>query len=126
MRTMQRRSFALLTVAALAAAMLSGCASEDAASSFFVAPGHYVLYQCDDIERTAKTVAARQKELEQLMAKAGTSAGGQLIGNATYGPEYETARGQLKDLRAAAVEKNCNFVPGAETLATPASSHELR
>ena len=53
-------------------------------------------------------------------------AGGQLIGNATYGPEYETARGQLKDLRAAAVEKNCNFVPGAETPATPASSHELR
>ena len=95
-------------------------------SSFFVAPGHYVLYQCDDIERTAKGVAGRQKELEKLMAKAGTSAGGQLISNATYGPEYETTRGQLKDLRAAAIEKNCNFVPGAETPAAPASNHELR
>jgi hypothetical protein len=122
---MQRLSFALLTGAALA--MLAGCAaSDDTMSSFFVAPGHYVLYQCDDIERTAKGVVTRQKELEQLMAKAGPGAGGQLISNATYGPEYETARGQLKDLRAAAIEKNCNFVPGAETPSAPASSHELR
>ncbi len=128
MRTMQRRSSAaLLAGAALAAAMLSGCAaSDDNLSSFFVAPGKYVLYQCDDIARTAKDVVARQKELELLMAKAGTSAGGQLISNATYGPEYETTRGQLKDLRAAAIEKNCNFVPGAETPATPASNPKPR
>ena len=70
--------FRLLS-AVLSAAALAGCASEDAASSFFVAPGHYVLYQCDDIDRAAKGVVARQKELELLMAKAGTSAGGQLI-----------------------------------------------
>jgi hypothetical protein len=114
-------------LAALAAAMLSGCAaSDDSMSSFFVAPGKYVLYQCDDIERTAKGVVARQKELEQLMAKAGTSASGQLISNAAYGPDYETTRGQLKDLRAAAVEKNCNFVPGAETPAAPASNPKPR
>jgi len=127
MHTMQRRSsVALLTGASLAALTLAACsASDDTMSSFFVAPGHYVLYQCDDIDRAAKGVAARQKELEQLMAKAGTSAGAQLISNATYGPEYETTRGQLKDLRAAAIEKNCNFVPGADTPATPASSHEL-
>lgn len=117
--------FRLLS-AALGLAALAGCgASDDTMSSFFVAPGHYVLYQCDDIDRAAKGVAARQKELEQLMAKAGTSAGGQLISNATYGPEYETTRGQLKDLRAAAIEKNCNFVPGADAPATPPSGHDL-
>jgi hypothetical protein len=127
MRTMQKRLFALLTVSALAASILAGCAaSDDSMSSFFVAPGHYVLYQCDDIARAAKSVTERQKELEQLMAKASTSGSGQLISNATYGPEYETTRGQLKDLRAAAIEKNCNFVPGAETPAAPAGNPNPR
>jgi hypothetical protein len=125
---MQRlTSVAMLTGVALAAAMLSGCAaSDDSMSSFFVAPGQYVLYQCDDIARTAKGVVTRQKELEQLMAKADASAGGQLISNATYGPEYETTRGQLKDLRATAIEKNCNFLPGADTPAAPESAPERR
>ena len=91
-------------------------------SSFFVAPGHYALYQCDDIDRAAKGIVTRQKELEQLMAKAGTGAGGQFISSAAYGPEYETTLGQLKDLRAAAIEKNCNFVPGAEAPTAPASN----
>jgi hypothetical protein len=124
----QLQDYGLLRLlsAVLGVAALTGCASDDSASSFFVAPGHYVLYQCDDIERAAKGVVTRQKELEQLMAKAGTSTGGQLISDATYGPEYETARGQLKDLRAAAIEKNCNFVPGTETPAAPVGSHELR
>ncbi len=128
MRIMQRRSsVALLTGAAFAALTLAACSMlDDTMSSFFVAPGHYVLYQCDDIDRTAKGVVARKKELEQLMAKAGGSAGGQLISDATYGPEYETARGQLKDLRAAAIEKNCNFVPGAETPVAPASNPKPR
>jgi hypothetical protein len=128
MHIMQSRSsVAILTGAALAAAILSGCAaSDDSMSSFFVAPGHYVLYQCDDIARAAKSVAERQKELEQLMARAGTSSGGQLISNAAYGPEYETTRGQLKDLRAAAIEKNCNFVPGADTPAVPAGNPDPR
>ena len=124
MRTMHRRlSIPLCVGAALVAGMLAGCAmSDDSLSSVLVAPGHYVLFQCDDIERTAKGLVTRQKELEQLMTKAGTSAGGQFIGGATYGPEYETTRGALKDLRAAAIEKNCNFVPGAEIPAAPASN----
>ncbi|MGA2568102.1 MAG: hypothetical protein ABSF41_14900 [Pseudolabrys sp.] len=119
----RRLSISLCVGAALAAGMLAGCAvSDDSLSSVLVAPGHYVLFQCDDIARTGKETVARMKELEQLMARAGTSAGGQLIGGATYGPEYETRRGALKDLRAAAIEKNCNFVPGAETPAAPASN----
>ena len=82
-----------LFLAALGLAALAGCAaSDDTMSSFFVAPGHYVLYQCDDIDRAAKGVAARQKELEQSTAKAGTSAGGQLISNATDGPERRERR----------------------------------
>lgn len=116
-----------ILAAVLAALALSGCAmSDDSLSSFLVAPGNYVLFSCDDIARTAKGVQARQKELEQLMAKADTGTGGRLIGDATYGAEYATTRGQMKQLRAAAVERKCGFVPGADNPAAPASSNAIR
>ncbi len=118
---MHHRLFIIIASGAALAA-LAGCASEDAASSFLVAPGKYVLYQCDDIDRAAKGAVTRQKELEQLMAKAGTSATGQLIGDAAYGTELATLRGQMRGLRAAAVEKNCSFVPGADVPATTTSA----
>jgi len=107
--------------AAIGVATLAGCTSEDAASSFFVAPGQYVLFQCDDIDRAAKGAVVRQKELEQLMAKASDSTAGQLIGDATYGTELATIHGQLRNLRQAARDKNCNIVPGAEPAVTPAA-----
>jgi hypothetical protein len=112
-----------IAAAALVAISLAGCAmSDDSLSSFLVTPGNYVLFSCDDIARTAKTTQARQKELEQLMAKAGTGTGGQLIGGATYGTEYATTRGQMKQLRAAAADRKCGFVPGDDNPAAPASN----
>ena len=86
--------------------------SDDTVSSFLVAPGKYVLYNCDDIARTAKATQARQKELEQLMAKAGTDPGAQLIASATYGPDYASARGEMNELRAAAAEQEMQFRAG--------------
>jgi len=104
--------------AMLAAGALSGCGtSDDKMASFLVAPGKYVLYDCVDIARETKTTLARQKELQQLMAKAGTGTDttGRLIGEATYGTDLATTRGQMRDLRAAAAERKCDFVPGADT-----------
>jgi hypothetical protein len=118
-----RSAVIALSGAALAAVMLAGCAmSDDSLSSFLVAPGNYVLFSCDDIARTAKATQARQKELEQLMAKAGTGTGGQLIGDATYGTDYATTRGQMKNLRAAAADRKCNFVPGEDNPAAPTTA----
>src|ERR1035441_10667506 len=116
-----------IAAAALVAISLAGCAmSDDSLSSFLVAPGNYVLFSCDDIARTAKTTQARQKELEQLMAKASTDTGGRLISDATYGTEYATTRGRMKNLRVAAAERKCDFVPGAENPAARASDSVIR
>jgi hypothetical protein len=105
----------------LAVGALAGCSmSDDRLSSFLVAPGHYVLFQCDDIQRAAETAVKRKKELEQLSARASTSAAGEFISASAYGTEYASIRGQLQDLRAAAAEKHCNFVPGE----TPPASAE--
>ena len=119
------RRLAAVLFGIVPAALLSACAmSDDTVSSFLVAPGKYVLFSCDDIARTAKATQARQKELEQLMAKAGTGAG-QLISDATYGPDYATARGEMNGLRAAAVERKCNFVPGVDSPDARASDRAL-
>ena len=116
-----------IAAAAIASVWLSACAmSDDSLSSFLVAPGNYALFSCDDIARTAKTTQERQKELEQLMAKASTNAGGRLISDATYGTDYVTTRGRMKNLRAAAAERKCNFVPGEDNPAGRASDSVIR
>ena len=115
-----RRRWLFGPAATLAVAALAGCGTGgDMASTILVAPGQYVLFQCADIDRVAKATVTRQKELDALMAKAGTSTTGQLIGEATYGPELATLRGRMRNLRAAARDKNCNFVPGEEPPAAP-------
>ena len=122
--TLRRVATAMFGIAL--AAMLTACAmSDDTVSSFLVAPGKYVLYKCDDIARTAKATQARQKELEQLMAKAGTDPGAQMIASATYGTDYALARGEMNDLRAAAAERKCNFVPGVDNPDARASDRAL-
>ncbi|HEY1475893.1 MAG TPA: hypothetical protein VGF53_17620 [Pseudolabrys sp.] len=111
---------------AVFAALVSGCAmSEDPMASFLVAPGGYTLFSCDDIARTRTGVLARQKQLEELMAKAGTDAAGRIIAETTYGTEYAATRGQLRSLQAAAAERNCN-VPAAGTPGAPPSTPKAR
>jgi hypothetical protein len=101
---------------------LSGCAmSDDKLSTFLVAPDKYVLYTCKEIAAQAKVNVARQKELEGLMAKANTDAGGRLVSSVAYQPDYLTARGEMNDLRDAAIVKHCDFVPGNEAPGAHAS-----
>src|SRR3990172_5641070 len=85
--------FRPLVAIALLAAMLSGCASsggssDDKLGRFLVAPGKYVLYSCPEIAVQAATTAARERELERLMAKANVDAGGRLVSAIAYRPEY--------------------------------------
>src|SRR5262249_61903348 len=89
------------------AVALSGCTSQEAASRFLVEPDRYVLYNCPDIATASQANMARQRELEGLMAKAGTSAGGQLATPTAYPPEYNQLRGEMVQLRKAAHDKNC-------------------
>lgn len=115
-----------ITGAAFAVCMLSGCTSDDQMARFLVAPGKYVLYTCDEIARQAQGSAARQKTLEQLMEKAGTDAGGRMIGTVAYRAEYISVRGDINELRNAATEKNCIPLPGADNPTGRASDNVIR
>jgi hypothetical protein len=105
------------TAAAALAVTLAACASggtpNDNMGSFLVAPDKFVLYNCQQLAERAVAVAARQKELEALMAKAGPEPGGRLASAVAYDPEYAELRGDANELRRASGEKNCKSMPGA-------------
>lgn len=100
-----------LAALALAAGVLAGCTGESA-SRFLVAPGKYVLFNCAQIKQAADENSKRQQVLEGLMVKAGNSSAGQMVSAAAYRPEYLQLRGEMADLRQAAADKKCKFVPG--------------
>lgn len=93
--------------------MLSGCAmSDDTMARFLVPPGQYALYTCEELADQEKAVTARMRELEQLMARAEVDSAGQFVSTAVYKSDYLTARGELNEVRNAAVAKNCEFAAG--------------
>jgi predicted outer membrane protein len=69
----------MMTAAALATLLLAGCAgSNDQTASLLVTPGKYAIYNCGQLAVAAGKTAERERELEGLMAKAQTGAGGQV------------------------------------------------
>ena len=79
--TAKDRPFGHMFTAALAALTLAACAggNDDAAARFLVAPGKYVLFNCQQLAQEATMNMTRQHDLEGLMAQAGTGAQGQPI-----------------------------------------------
>ncbi|HEY4981812.1 MAG TPA: hypothetical protein VII24_07695 [Pseudolabrys sp.] len=125
------RKFQRIVAAALLAASLAGCTtsggtSDDMVGRFLVAPDKFVFYNCEQLAAAAKSTTARTKELERLMEKAGPGADGRLVSAVAYRPEYLERRGDMYELRNAAIAKNCKFVPGAENTGGRASSGAVR
>ena len=114
-------------IAVAAAAALSGCAiSDDSAARFLVAPDHFVLYNCPQLAEAAQANAKRQRELELLMAKAGTDSAGRFVSGMAYQPEYTQLRGEMTELRKEAASKHCRFTPGVDVPQERASDGVVR
>jgi hypothetical protein len=120
-----------LIVAALLASALAGCSTQssipdDSAARFFVAPDGFVLFNCEQLAAKAVALATREKELEELMAKAGTSSDGRLVSAFAYRPEYISLRGDMNEVRKAAAAKNCKSMPALENSFRRASDNAVR
>jgi len=99
-------------ICGLAAGALGGCGvSEQGIGTLTLDPGQYVLYHCNDLVGRLKGLINREKELRNLMDKAGESTGGALIGALSYGTEYETVLSEQKLVRRVAAEKKCDLGP---------------
>src|SRR2546430_8847883 len=110
-------------VLALALA-LPGCAEmSDSMSLAFADPAKYDLYDCKQLEPERKRLADRTAELQGLMAKAETGAGGVVIAEVAYRNEYIATRGQSKLAEQAWQRNRCReTVPGAALPVAPPSA----
>jgi len=108
--------------AALALALaLPGCADmSDSMSLAFADPAKYDLYECKQLEPERKRLAERTAELQGLMAKAETGAGGAVVAELAYRNEYIATRGQAKLAEQAWQKNRCrDTLPGAAMPVAP-------
>ncbi len=106
-----RRVGRMLAPAALLA-LLAGCGGTlngQLGDSVWVTPGKYNYHSCLQMQASDRGYAARQTELEELMARAAQGPGGQAIGQVVYRSEYQQMIGERKALAAASVEKRCQI-----------------
>ncbi|MBI5323436.1 twin-arginine translocation pathway signal [Bradyrhizobium sp.] len=110
----------IAAVLALALA-LPGCAEmSDSMSLAFADPAKYDLYDCKQLEAERKRLGDRTAELQGLMAKAETGAGGAVVAEVAYRNEYIATRGQSKLAEQAWQKNRCReTVPGAAMPVAP-------
>ncbi len=105
-------SFAMLGALAIGlGACASGGGSSTFGSSVFVDPSKYDLYNCQQLH-TARTVSNnRVIELEGLMAKAESGAGGTLVSGLAYQTDYRSERAQRDAIDQKLASNNCGAEP---------------
>lgn len=99
---------AALALAVWLGGAVTASADDEAMSKFLVAPGNYILFNCQQLDVAAKTNQKRMAELEALMAKSGS----EFANAVAYRPEYLQLRGEMADLRHEAADKKCKTAPG--------------
>ncbi|MGJ5177060.1 hypothetical protein ACQR16_01515 [Bradyrhizobium oligotrophicum] len=100
------------------AALLSGCAGmSDSVSTAFADPAKYELYDCKQLEAERKALAARTAEVQGLMAKAETGAGGVVVAEVAYRNDYVAVRGQSQLAEEAWRRNKCVETPPAPVAA---------
>jgi hypothetical protein len=97
-----------VALAALLGSAAVASADDDKWSSFLVAPGKYILFNCQQLDQAAKTNQKRIAELEALMAKSGN----EFANAVAYRPEYLQLRGEIADMRRESADKKCKTAPG--------------
>jgi hypothetical protein len=105
-----RGSGALLVL--LAGAALSGCASmSETVAPAFADPGAYELYDCKQLETERRQLATRTAELQKLMDKAETGAGGAVVSELAYRNDYVAVRGRAQLAEDAWRRNRCRETP---------------
>ncbi|MFT4120090.1 twin-arginine translocation pathway signal [Bradyrhizobium sp.] len=101
---------------------LSGCAGmSETVAPAFADPGKFQLYDCKQLEAERKTLATRTAELQRLMDKAQTGAGGAVVSELAYRNDYVSVRGQAQFAEEAWRRNKCRETPPEATPpATPA------
>lgn len=125
----QRISSLRLAVLGALAIGLGACASGGESpfgSSVFVDPARYDLYDCQQLATARKSTNDRVVELEGLMAKAETGAGGTLVSGLAYQTDYRAQRAQRDAIDAKLARHNCSAELAPPPAAAPAAPKRRR
>jgi hypothetical protein len=91
---------------------LSGCAGmSETVAPAFADPAKYELYDCKQLEAERETLANRTAELQKLMDKAETGAGGAVVSELAYRNDYVAIRGQAQMAEDAWRRNRCRKTP---------------
>jgi len=91
---------------------LSGCAGmSETVAPAFADPAKYELYDCKQLEGERKSLASRTGDLQRLMDKAQTGAGGAVVSELAYRNEYIAVRGQAQMAEDAWRRNRCRETP---------------
>ncbi|MDH6258409.1 twin-arginine translocation pathway signal [Bradyrhizobium sp. BR13661] len=105
---------ACCAMAALVAAgfALSGCAGmSETIAPAFADPAKYELYDCKQLEAERKALAKKTADLQKLMDKAETGAGGAVVSELAYRNDYLAVRGQAQMAEDAWRRNRCRETP---------------
>jgi hypothetical protein len=100
---------------------LSGCAGvSETVAPAFADPAKYELYDCKQLESERKSLANRTADLQKLMDKAETGAGGAVVSELAYRNDYIAVRGSAQLAEDAWRRNKCRDTP--PDAAPPASA----
>jgi hypothetical protein len=103
---MKRRAVAAVALLAT----LAGCGgslTDQFGTSVLVAPGKYDYYSCQHLQDADRSSAVRQKELEELMARAAKGPGGNVVGQMVYRSDYQVALADRQMIARQMTQKQC-------------------
>jgi hypothetical protein len=114
------RSSGALAALLAAGLALSGCASvSETVAPAFADPAKYELYDCKQLEAERKALATRTAELQALIDKAETGAGGAVVAELAYRNDYVAVRGQAQLADDAWRRSRCRETPPGVAAAPP-------
>lgn len=119
------RGFGALLALLAAGAALSGCAGmSETVAPAFADPAKFELYDCKQLEGERKLLAKRTDELQKLMEKAETGAGGAVVSELAYRNDYIAVRGQAQLADEGWRRNKCRETPPEATppAASPAAT----
>lgn len=110
---------ALPRAAAMAAlllgGLLSGCAQVgDTIAPAFADPARYDLFDCKQLEAERKSLTGQAADLQRLMDKAQTGAGGVVVSEMVYRNDYISVRARQKLAEEAWRSNKCHETPQPE------------
>lgn len=127
-RSCSLRGFGALFALLAAGLALSGCAGmSETIAPAFADPAKYDLYDCKQLEGERRLLAKRTDELQKLMEKAETGAGGAVVAELAYRNDYIAVRGQAQLVDEAWRRNRCRETPPepAQAAASPVAPAKL-